>query len=1196
MTNPLLVRELADHEKQLLEHWLISDDSEKARRAKVILLSASGKTALEISHELGFHPDNLKKWIRKFNQIGFAGIEIKKRGPQIRFTEKEIQQVLKVYAQSPQQWNLPFNYWTPQKLADFLVRQGIMKSISHVTVRQIIQQKQDIATTLPVTSPNITAASVPMKFEAHWEPAPKSSFNSEPTVISLPDWETDKELSNSNETAALSLSELIARSKVLLQQGNGEQSYPLLQLALKQSVGNPELEAQARCYLNESQEILSDYEAMLATVILYEENNVLGQLSVKHRALVKLRLGWAYSRLANYAKAIARFNEARRLFIELDDEDGLGAVHYALGFVYIEINESHLAREYLLKALENLPFTTNNRLLARVYIDLGLVNYKEGDFESTETCYLKAREYATNTQDPDLIGLIAMNLGAVCVDYGKREQATRYFQQAVGEFRKGKQKTRLALAYNNLGNNLLRGGSWTEAASCLNQALELARSISNQEDTWLTLITLGELYFLQGEFERAEVSLLEAIKLLTEDETGDKWAEAYAWRALGRLYDATNAFDKAIQALRSSLQLATKTGNLYEVGLCHLALAEHHILQKSYDQADEYLGLAEENFKVNRDLDLAANGWLQRLMGKVALARSNYEEAKQRLSASINIFASINEQYELATSKLELGLVYMQLGEQHLSQENFLNAQGQFAQLGAKAALQRTNQFLIALQTGEPPQLLRVSTEVRLARDVLLMQRLIEAASSRDLLLKELVTIVYENFDFSQVVILGTSGATIEPLMSLQDPSFDPRNVLPEITKAIALGESKVKDNAFLYLLEERASNQLWIYCEARNKDGLTTITRLRPLLKQAELVLENCALRMLTRGSLTESSDKLRVQSLIPGFIYASPAMQDVVERIRKIRTSDTTVLITGESGTGKELIARAIHAESSRRDAIFLPFNCTATPKELIESQLFGHRRGAFTGATSNYPGIIRAADGGTLFLDEIGDLSLEVQPKLLRFLEAGEIQPLGETKPMKVDVRVLAATNAMLEKAVEDGRFREDLLYRLNIIRIQVPPLRERREEIPPLVSHYLKHFINRSGKKNITLSHEVLEYLSEYFWPGNIRQLRTEIERLIAYTSDNKVIVPDDLSPEIVRFHPTHAKTSVRNEGRALPEERVVVAPMRPNTQTLRDATEKLEKELIEDTLRRTQYNISQTARELGLSRRGLKLKMIQLGLE
>jgi hydrogenase-4 transcriptional activator len=402
----------------------------------------------------------------------------------------------------------------------------------------------------------------------------------------------------------------------------------------------------------------------------------------------------------------------------------------------------------------------------------------------------------------------------------------------------------------------------------------------------------------------------------------------------------------------------------------------------------------------------------------------------------------------------------------------------------------------------------------------------------------------------------------------------------------------------------------LIIYMKA---GGAIDFGRLQPLLKQAEFGLENCSLRAAARNA-TPPIVEQRTQTVMPGFIVGSPLMFDVIKRIHKIRTSDVTVLITGESGTGKELVARAIHVESARARAIFLPFNCTATPKDIIDSQLFGHRRGAFTGATANYPGIIKAADGGTLFLDEIGDLSLEVQPKLMRFLQEGEIQPLGETKPLRVDVRILAATNTDLERAVEDGRFREDLFHRLNIIRIHVPPLRDRRDEIPVLASHFLEHFLSRSGKQGVMLTQEAVDTLTEFDWPGNVRQLRNEIERVVAYANDGEFLSLEHFSPEVAhprRRQPRQERASYAADSYYAAREFQSNGGGRPSSQNghreashaqaiapvkLKEATAALERKLIEEALGRNKNNLSRTAIDLGLSRRGLRLKLGQLGIE
>jgi hydrogenase-4 transcriptional activator len=292
--------------------------------------------------------------------------------------------------------------------------------------------------------------------------------------------------------------------------------------------------------------------------------------------------------------------------------------------------------------------------------------------------------------------------------------------------------------------------------------------------------------------------------------------------------------------------------------------------------------------------------------------------------------------------------------------------------------------------------------------------------------------------------------------------------------------------------------------------------------------------------------------------------------------------VLITGESGTGKELVARAIHVGSLRSAAVFLPYNCTTTTRDLADSQLFGHRRGSFTGAVTDQPGLVRAAAGGTLFLDEIGDVPVDVQPKLLRFLEQGEIMPVGETRPQRVDVRVIAATNADLEQRVAEGKFREDLYYRLAVIRIHVPPLRERREEIPHLSSLFLREASERLGKPEIFLTRETLDLFAQYWWPGNVRQLRNEIQRAVALGQAGKGVGPEHLSPDIVA---SRARPLADRPG----------AFRGPQT-TLAVAVNEVEREMIEATLLRSNGNISEAARGLGLTRRGLYLKLRRLGLE
>ena len=312
---------------------------------------------------------------------------------------------------------------------------------------------------------------------------------------------------------------------------------------------------------------------------------------------------------------------------------------------------------------------------------------------------------------------------------------------------------------------------------------------------------------------------------------------------------------------------------------------------------------------------------------------------------------------------------------------------------------------------------------------------------------------------------------------------------------------------------------------------------------------------------------------------LWISEQAAELLSIARRIAAAPIPILLTGETGTGKEMLARVIHRASDRADRAMHPFNCTAVPHDMLESQLFGYRKGAFTGADSAFPGVIRAAAGSTLFLDEIGEVGVEVQPKLLRFLEHQEVHPLGEPHAVKVDVRIIAATNANLEQLVAQGRFREDLLYRLNVLKLHIPPLRERREEIPPLVQHYIRKYGDEQRKGRLTLSDEALEYLLLHRWPGNIRQLANEVRRMIALAPPDSTLTPALLSPEIQATR----RTIAADAAPAGPEIRIRL------DQRLPDAVDALEQTLVRRALERSHGRVEEAARLLGISRKGLFLK-------
>jgi two-component system, NtrC family, response regulator PilR len=282
--------------------------------------------------------------------------------------------------------------------------------------------------------------------------------------------------------------------------------------------------------------------------------------------------------------------------------------------------------------------------------------------------------------------------------------------------------------------------------------------------------------------------------------------------------------------------------------------------------------------------------------------------------------------------------------------------------------------------------------------------------------------------------------------------------------------------------------------------------------LDELKLTIANALERKRLQEENLALKRQLRIERGFENFIGRSRKMLDVFETIRKTADSGSTVMITGESGTGKELVAQAVHAESGRRRASFISVNCGAVPEALMESELFGHVKGAFTGAVTNTEGLFAAADGGTLFLDEITEIPHSVQVKLLRVIQEREIRRVGDTRDQKVDVRLIAASNRELAKAVSDGTLREDLFYRLNVIPIHLPPLRERREDIAPLVAHFVRKIAVEIGKEVKGVSPETLAILERYHWPGNIRELENIVERAIVL-GNSDTLEPDALPTTI-----------------------------------------------------------------------------------
>jgi DNA-binding NtrC family response regulator/tetratricopeptide (TPR) repeat protein len=981
----------------------------------------------------------------------------------------------------------------------------------------------------------------------------------------------------SNETLTLELENV----RSLLDQGLSIEARARLTALISAARHNPSVLALARCSLSIALEMQSSHRDSLAAVAMYEAPETRVKLSEEADCALRIQISIAHNYNGDNPKAISLLKSVQRELIEAGHEVRLGPVYAALARVYRTINEYPIGRDYSQRALEHFRNTGDWRGLVEAYFGIALADTHEGNFESSLENYELALKLIGDRPASFSLGRIYANMAGVCWFLKHPQEGIRHLEKAIGYYERTDHKSSAADGYNNLGINLILIGQWERAHEALERALTVASEVDERgAKVPMILDSLGELHMLRGNLEEAKGYLERSVTLAKEN--GNKWYACQALRTLGRCFLAMGNEAGARENGADALEIAEAIGDRQAICESRLILAEAHLSTGELETcAAELQRVTEEAGDSPADLNFT--GEAQRLYGKLSMAQGDPGAATQHFGRSVSIFDMLGDRYRAARAHYELGRAYAVV-QPTRAIEHLTRAANTFRELGApidlrraEAALAEREQITPAEQRAELPALTQ-----------LLTLRLAEAVASRELLLRELAAIMRQETNARQILITER-GEDNRPHLVIGhgcNPTEGLR--LAEELDQLKTDEERAryakKRDASVTLLRSSNAPPALLYMSPREQAALPSSISIEPLLRIVELGMDVCALRAGSRkGTHGQEQEALASTSMMPGFIHSSPAMTRLVEEVHKIRSSDVTVLVTGESGTGKELVARAIHAISSRRDKVFVPFNCTAVPKELSEGYLFGYRRGAFTGAVSDSAGVIRTAAGGTLFLDEIGDLPIDVQPKILRFLQEGEIQPLGEQRPLKVDVRIIAATNSDLEEMVAQGRFREDLYYRLNVIRLRVPPLRERRSEVPTMVSYYINHYSSKFGRKDIQITPQATDLMMVFDWPGNVRQLCNEIQRIVARAEDGTLITPDHLSAELKR---TSSPISPVGTGAPLGMIQTASIP----SGTLADAFAEVERRMIADALRRHNGNISRAAKELGLTRRGLYLKL------
>lgn len=991
--------------------------------------------------------------------------------------------------------------------------------------------------------------------------------------------------------------ELFASIGQKLREGLSGEAQKIVDKATSTIAFTPDKFAHLKRLLSFTLETTGRYKESLEAVKPFEDEDNLSQLAPETQVRVTTQLAIAYNNMGEQPKAVSLLKETRQKAEDSGHREWLGGVDIGLARVYRKLAEYPICRDYAQKALEH--FRENGVWLgmAEAYREIANSYHQEGNSEKSLESFELGIQIIGQNSAPFMLGKLYTDMSGAYAFLRRPQEGIECLEKSIEFFNQTEHALNTVIAFNNLGIHLMQIGDWAKAQTMIDRALAIGIK-ENYVHVAGIYDTLGELKLLQGELNDAEELLDQAVAFAQKHK--HRWYTIQSMCNLARLYLAQGNIEKAINKASETIELSREIGDKHYTNMAGLILAESYLHQGAGEEAENTLLTIAEN---DPSSDFFVLGNIQRIRGLAALEEDDVELAVHHFSRSLTIFEAAEDMYHKGLLHYLLG-ANLDRRNASRARKSLTTASDIFRKLGIKSLIDATETELVRIDIKSAAAAPRTQNKrTNSVVSQLLTVRLAEATASRELLFRELVAVLQQESNANKIIIAEPNAQKrLYPFITHGYSPQESNELVSKLNDAQTKGEEKTfarVKNIAVIALRGTAATPAFLIVHPQSGAVLNDDSSFAPLLRVVELGMDVVALRERDKTQPTEQdASPYTSNSLMPGFIHSSPAMTSLVEEVYKIRSSDVTVLVTGESGTGKELVSRAIHTISNRKDKIFVPFNCTAVPKELAEGHLFGYKKGAFTGAVNDSPGTIRTADGGTLFLDEIGDLPLDVQPKLLRFLQEGEIQPLGDKQPLKVDVRIIAATNMPLEEKVANGTFREDLYYRLNVIRLRVPPLRERRSEIPPIINYYINHYSARFTKRNITFTPQTIDLLMVCRWDGNVRQLCNEVQRVIARAVDNEVITPDHLSPDLKRSSQPLTPFGDQGNARPIASYDGNVSPFTNIAKggTLESAVSELEMQLIRTSLARHNWNISRVANELGLTRRGLYLKIARYGIQ
>lgn len=873
------------------------------------------------------------------------------------------------------------------------------------------------------------------------------------------------------------------------------------------------------------------------------------------RVLLLDDIGWINMCNRDFEGAFIFFQDAIKEAKHSGDKFALSYTYNTVGALYLQKMDYEKAREYYMESLKIAQDIKDNNLTRSSLYNLGQILWKRGNLKEAESFYKKALKIVKEQGDIHSTAIYYKSLGRLAEEQGLFNEAFENYNSSLDIFKRVGDKQNMASIYMVMGTAKKAEGNIEEAIRNYEFALTISKEINDMSLLAGIYTTMGNIYKEVGKFNEAIQSLQKAIEI--KKQNSDTQDIAYTIHIIGTVYMLQGELKKAFGYLKQSYQLHERQQSKRGMAGASSSLAEYYLLINNLESAKKY---CLEGERLSKELKhQMLSGIIHRTLGTVYLRKGDIDGAIASYSSSMDILEKINAKEELAKTafimgkeifsiKQKVGRRFWREGLLEQTLTGLKRSEHIFKELKLDKFLKETRDLIIELEKYSPFIFEPVPGEDKKLKTLYRIAHIVNSTIDIDELLKKILDITVELMEAERGFILVREGDKLEVKIarnmdkqSLKDMLDFSVTIVEDAEKRgeLIITSNAQEDERFRsrksiasykllsilcvpFKIKERIVGAIYVD-DRRKKDAFTSddLEFLQAFCNHASIALENALLmkelktanELLEFENLTMKDELTNLKSAVEGrysfgsMIGKSGPMQKIYDTLEKIAKYDSPVVIEGETGTGKELAANIIHYNSSRKGGNFIAVNSSAIPDNLLESEIFGHVKGAFTGALNDKPGLFEIADEGTIFFDEIGELNPNLQAKLLRIIQDGELRRVGATTTKKVNARIIAATNKTLEEEVKNGRFREDLYYRLKVMSVKLPPLRERGEDILLLANSILRKTKKRLSKKIKGFTPEAAYLLQSYSWPGNVRELENVIERVIIMTEDTKISEKD-----------------------------------------------------------------------------------------